>query len=118
MSLPGTAGSATRAGAVVVIVGSPWTASDRRLVAWLVTYFVRRDLHVGQPQVDGHLDVDLCALGRRLVERDDHDEPVLDEPEDVPLVGELVDAEAPLPQLDPQVVLRDLAALDGDGDVG
>ena len=40
MSLPGTAGSATRAGAVAVIGSSPCATRDRRLLAWLVTYFV------------------------------------------------------------------------------
>jgi hypothetical protein len=78
----------------------------------------RGDLHVGQPQVDGDLDVDLPALGRRLVERHDHHEPVLDEPQDVPLAGQLLDQVAPVPQLDPEVGLRDLASLDGDRDVG
>ena len=40
MSLPSTAGAATGAGAVVVIGDPPCATSERRLLAWLVTYFV------------------------------------------------------------------------------
>ena len=52
-----------RSGGAGIAVGRP---ASRRLLAWLVTYMpgpVGGDLHVGQPQVAGHLDVDVSPIG-------------------------------------------------------
>src|SRR3954447_15873596 len=73
---------------------------------------LRRDLHVEQPQREHDLDLQLLSRLGDAVERDHDVGAVRDEPEGVPLVGDLLDAVAAALQLEAETVLRDLDSVD------